>query len=247
MDAATDIRSAHPGAGRIGALGNEALYLAAGIAVTFCLFAAMARFEGAGKAAPDPQIDDLKSVSALYEPPPPAVQEHPQQQEEVMPFAGLDIGVSDSPVRIAVVPPDLAKIIPTTEIPPRADVRFDQLYTDLKPKSGLSGGAERVYRPSEVDKAPTAIVKTIAHVSRRARDDADELRTTLELVIKADGDIESVRVMRSSGNPEFDTIVMHGVRREWVFSPAIKGGKNVKCLVNQLIWYKWSAGGPFKI
>jgi TonB family protein len=247
MDAAADIRSVHPADGGWDSFIEEALYLAAGAVFTLGLFAAMARFEGVDRRAQAPDIQDLRSVSALYEPPPPAVQEQPQERSDALPLTGLEIGVSGSAVKVSVVPPDLTSIIPTTEIPPRANVQFDQLYSDLKPRGGMSGGVERVYKPSEVDKAPAAIVKTIAHVSRRAREDADELRTRLELVIDAKGEIASIRVLKSSGNKEFDAIVLRCVHREWIFSPAIKNGKNVKCLVDQLIWYKWTAGSPFKI
>jgi len=247
MDIALDHRTQAAADGRAGRLAEEALYVVAGAAFTFALFAAMAHFEGADRRAPAPEIEDLRSAPALYEPPPPAVQEQPQPDQNALPLTGLEIGASDSPVRVAVVPPDLARIIPATEIPPRVDVRLDQLYTDLKPGGSISGNFERIYKPSEVDKPPVAIIKTVAHVSRQARDNADELRATLELVVDAKGNIANIRVLKSSGVEEFDTIVLHSVKVDWVFSPAIKSGKNVKCLVDQLIWYKWSEGSPFKI
>ena len=144
-------------------------------------------------------------------------------------------------------PPDLAKIIPATDIPPKAEIQISQLYADMKPRSGMLGGPDRVFKPSEVDRAPAAVIKTIAHIPHRTRQDADELRATLELVIDGKGEVASVRVLRSSGNAEFDEIVSKCVRKEWVFSPAIKNGKNVKCLVDQLVWYKWTSASPFKI
>ena len=63
----------------------------------------------------------------------------------------------------------------------------------------------------------------------------------------AKGAVTAIRVVKPSGNAEFDTIVVECVRDEWVFSPAVRKGKKVKCLVQQLVWYKWTAGSPFTI
>lgn len=236
------------GGGRASRAADEALYVAAGAGLTLLLFAALAQFDRDRSAAPPSSVDDLRSVSALYEPPPPKAEVVPEKPaEEIMPLTGIEIGASESPVRIAVVPPDLSKIIPATEIPPKASIDISQLYTDFKPRSGISGGIDRVYRPSEVDKAPAAVIKTIAHISHRTREDADELRAVLELVIDAKGGIASIRVLHSSGNTEFDFIVSKCVRQEWIFTPAVKNGKNVRCLVDQTIWYKWATASPFKI
>jgi TonB family protein len=207
----------------------------------------MAHFQGEGPTVAAREFEDLHSVPSIFEPPPPKVEEVQPREAEVVPFTGLEIGSSGSAVKISVVPPDLARIIRTTEIPPRASIQVSQLYTDMKPRTGVSAGAERVYKPSEVDKAPVAVVKVIARVSKRVREDADQLRTTLELVVDAKGEVVTIRVLRSSGNAEFDTIVSQCVQRDWVFSPAIKNGRNVKCLVDQLVWYKWTTGSPFKI
>jgi TonB family protein len=247
MSSAASVQSVGPRGDRAARMAEESLYVLAGAGITFLLFAAMAHFEGDSGAAPVSSIEDMRSVSALYEPPPPKVEERPEHVDEILPLTGIDIGASESPVRITVVPPDLSRIIPTTEIPPKANIQISQLYTDLRPRSGVSGDADRIFRPSEVDRAPAAVIKTIAHVSHRAREDADELRATLELVVDAKGAVVSIRVLRSSGNPEFDAIVSKCVRQEWVFSPAMKNGKSVKCLVDQLVWYKWSTGSPFKI
>jgi TonB family protein len=70
---------------------------------------------------------------------------------------------------------------------------------------------------------------------------------TLLLVIDTEGAVMSIRVLRPSGNADFDTIVLQCVRDEWVFSPAIRKGHKVKCMVQQLIWYKWTGGSKFTI
>jgi len=73
------------------------------------------------------------------------------------------------------------------------------------------------------------------------------LKVTLLLVIDADGAVTSIRVLKPSGNAQFDSIVLDCVRDEWVFTPAIRKGRKVKCMVQQLIWYKWTEGSKFTI
>lgn len=230
-----------------GGLLENILCLAAGSGITLLLFIGMAHFQDESPAAKVDDLADLHVVQSIVDPPPPKVDEHPVEVAEVIPLSGLEIASSDSPVKLSVVSPDLAKIIPTTDIPPPANIPFARLYSDLRPRSNISSDMERVYMPNEVDKAPFAELKYIAHVTRQARDDADELRAMFELVIDTEGIVRSLRVLESSGNKEFDTILGQCLRHDWVFSPAIKNGKPVKCIVDQLVWYKWTVGSPFKI
>src|ERR1700691_5661844 len=111
MSGAASMAFIGPEKGRGGRMAEESLYVLAGAGFTLGLFAALAHFDRARESAPATAIEDLHSVSALYEPPPPKVEEPPEQAQEIMPLTGIDIGASESPVRITVVPPDLAKII----------------------------------------------------------------------------------------------------------------------------------------
>ena len=78
--------------------------------------------------------------------------------------------------------------------------------------------------------------------SRNTRDNADSLRVTLLWSSTPKGAVTSIRVLKPSGNKDFDSIVLQCVRDEWVFSPAIRKGRKVRCMVQQLIWYKWTEG-----
>jgi TonB family protein len=238
----------HPGQRTIGAyLAEEAFCVLVGGALTFGLFFAVARFESVRPAAPV-DIEDLHAASAVPEPPPPKPQERVMAQDLVVPLTGIEIAASESPVKLAVVPPDLDKIIPQTELPPRATIQFNQLLTDLRPKASISGEFQHIYQQNEVDQAPKAVVQTIARVSSRARDNAEQLRVNLLLVIGTTGEVQSIRVMRPSGNPKFDKIVLECVRDEWEFSPAVLRGKKVRCLVQQQVWYKWTgSSSPFTL
>jgi TonB family protein len=229
-------------------LAEEAFCVLAGGGLTFALFFGIARFESVRPVAPPSEIEDLRVMSAVAEPPPPKPEEHTEPLESVAPLTGIEIAASESPVKLSVVPPDLDRILPSPELPPRATIEFNQLLTDLKPKAGISGDFEHIYQQNEVDQVPTALVKTIARVTKRVREDADELRVTLVLVIDTMGAVQSIRVLRSSGNTKFDNVVLECVRDEWEFSPAVKKGKKVRCMVQQLVWYKWTSGGsPFTL
>jgi TonB family protein len=229
-------------------LAEEAFCILIGSVLTFGLFFGIARFESVRPVAPPSDIEDLRVVSAIAEPPPPKPDPRTDPDDSVAALTGIEIAASDSAVKLAVVPPDLDKIIPSPELPPRAAIQFNQLLTDLRPKAGISSDFQHIYQQNEVDQVPTALVKTIARVSKRARDDAEQLRVTLVLIIDTVGAVQSVRVLRSSGNLKFDNIVLECVRDEWEFSPAVRKGKKVRCMVQQLVWYKWSEGGsPFTL
>ena len=226
---------------------DEALCLLLGAGLTFGLFLGMAHFENVKPVAPAPEIEDLRSIAAISEPPPPRVEDHSQAPDSIIPLTGIEIAASDSPVKLAVVPPDLDKILPPTELPPRATIQFSQLLTDLRPKAGASGEFDHVYQQNEVDQPPAAVVRTIARVSSRVRDDAPQLRVTLLLIIDSEGAVTSARVLTPAGNAKFDQIVIECVRDEWVFTPAVRKGKKVRCMVQQRVWYQWTNGSPFTL
>ncbi len=217
----------------------ELLCLGVGLAVTLVLFTAMAFFQH-GKAEAQAEVADVAMAAPTFVPPPPPTPEQPKVADDQPPVTGIEIAAAESPVHIAVVPPDLEKIIPPSDLPPKATIQFNQLFTDFKPNAGAMGTEERIYQQNEVDQAPVAVTKTIAHVPNRTRDNASTLRVTLLLVVDTEGQVTNIRVLRPSGNPKFDSIVLECVRDEWAFSPAIKRGKKVKCMVQQLVWYKWS-------
>lgn len=228
-------------------LAAETAFLVLGAGMTLGLFLGIARFQGT-HAKPPSDIEDVRMASIFVEPPPPSLSQAQETPEVTAPVTGIEIAASESPTKLAVVPPDLDKIIPRTDLPPRATIQFNQLLTDLKPKAGLSAEYKHIYQQSEVDQVPRALVKTIARVTKRMRDGAEQLRVTLILVIETDGSISSIRVLKASGNAKFDDAVLNCVSGEWEFSPAVRRGKKVRCMVQQLVWYKWTGeGSPFTL
>jgi len=226
-------------------LADAALSAVLGTGFTLGLFLGVAHFESVRPAAQPVEIEDLRVTPAVFVPPPPKAEEHPEPTEAVIPLTDLEIGASDSPVKLAVVPPDLDRLLPPAELPPRATIQFGQLLTDLKPKAGSLGESQRIYQQNEVDQPPAAAIKTIAYVSPRVRDNAKSLRVTLLLIVDAEGAVTNIRVLKPSGNAAFDSVVVQCVRDEWVFTPAIRRGHKVRCMVQQLIWYKWTDESKF--
>lgn len=233
---------------RAEAAGQELLALATGAAFTFALFFGMAHFENVGTSETAAPIEDAPLISAPFEPPPPPPKpvEQTAIPDTTLPFAGLEVSPSESPVAIAVVPPDLAALIPATTNPPRAMIRVGGLQAEFKPKMDIEFDARHVFQETEVDQVPRAIVRTAPAISSNVRQNAETLRAVLLLQIDQKGRVESARVVKTSGNPEFDKIIAQTVREEWLFSPAIRRSKNVRCLAQQAFRVNFTSGSPFE-
>jgi TonB family protein len=228
--------------GAVGHLAEETACLVLGAGVTFALFFGVAHLEDVRTSVASAPIEDLHQASAIIDPPPPKVEDRTAAPEMDIPLTGIDIGTSASPVKVSVVPPDLEKIMPSESLPPIATIQFGQVMTELKPKIKTGGELEHIYQQSEVDVAPKAMKKEIARIPDSVHHNIEQLRVTLVLVIDSEGAVTSIRVARPSGNARFDKIVTECVRDEWQFSPAIRKGKKVRCMVEQLVWYKWTEG-----
>lgn len=227
---------------------EEAFGLLIGAAFTAALFVGMAYFENIGSTEPAGEIEEVRMVAASFEPPPPPLPtvDRTPAPEAVLPLAGIEVASSDSPVTIAVVPPDLEEFIPTTTNPPRAAIQFGHLHTELKPKMDLEMDVRHVYQDTEVDQPPRAVVRVAPPIPRHVRGSATTLRVVLILLIDQKGKAQSSRVLQSSGNKEFDEIVARNVKEEWLFSPAIRQGKKVRCMAQQAFRVNFSSASPFE-
>lgn len=216
-----------------------------GVMFTFGLFLAIAHYERGGPAPPPPVLDDLHIATVMIEPPPAMVQPETSVPDTTM--IGFELAPEKSPVKIAVSPPDLSAILPEEmSKAPTANAQLGPLLTDFKPKMDLSYDAQHIYQKSEVDRVPEILSRPDPQISSRVRDNADTLRVTLVVVINADGEIGNIRLTKSSGKTEFDQLMMESLR-DWVFAPAMKNGKKVRCLIEQGITVQWSRGSVFRI
>jgi TonB family protein len=218
--------------------GNPAqvlLCIALGAGFTLALFLGMAHVGRINQAAPPADIEDLRSVSLPFQPPPPprVTPADPEPVSDISTVTGFDFSPSDSPVKIAVSPPNLNDIAPSNQVAPTAYIQIGRLYGEFKPKMGFSIDLQHVYQKSEVDTPPTMLYRAAPPISRRLFKDASVLRLTLLFVVETNGAITNVRMSKSSGSPEADAIVMETVQHDWGFTPAVKKGRKVRCMLMQ--------------
>ena len=71
------------------------------------------------------------------------------------------------------------------------------------------------------------------------------MTSSVLILIDPRGAVSNVRLLQGSGNKYFDAILLRDIREAWVFSPAMKKGHKVRCLVQQNIRVDWTANTPF--
>jgi len=218
-----------------GSLGQTILSLGLGAAFTLALFLGMAYFGKITPTAPTASIEDLRAVSLPFEPPPPsrATPAEAESSAEITTVTGFDLSPSDSPVKIAVSPPNLDDLAPRSQVAPPAVIQIGRLHGEFKPTLGVAADLQHVYQRGEVDTPPTVLFRAIPAIQRRLFQNATVLRLTLLFVVETSGAITNVRISKSSGIPDVDTIVADTVQNDWGFSPAIKKGRKVRCLLEQ--------------
>lgn len=223
----------------------EALSIALGAGVTLALFLGVAHFAGTEEPVEEADIADMRAMSIPLETPPPRPIETPPVEVSASPFAGLDISAADSPVRIAVVPPDLSALMPVNTTAPAAKINPAQLYTEFKPRTEIGGDFSRIFQQYEVDQRPAVVSRPKPYVPAVVRNGAELLRISVLILVDTRGAVSNVRVLQGSGNEHFDAIILRDIREAWVFSPAMKKGRKVRCLVQQNVRVEWKAGSPF--
>jgi protein TonB len=221
------------------------LSLSLGAGFTVLIFLGIARFDLTEPMEPPADIMDLRAIS-LQEPPPPP-RDMPQEAVPVEAIlTGFDPGPSESPVQIAVTPPDLEALLPPPPMAPPAVIQAGRLYVDLKPKMDLTAPGDHIFQMAEVDQVPQVLNRVSPTIPTSVRQGAATLRASLVFVVDASGEIRNVRLASSSGNSDFDAIILGNIK-EWTFSPAVRKGKKVRCLLQQAVIIKWSGGSRFEI
>lgn len=222
----------------------NALSLLLGAGFTLGLFTVIALYEArkAGDRAQD--TDELHMALLPFEPPPPPVA-RAESDPDATPMAGFRLSPSDSAVKISVSPPDLDSILPEDlSKAPHVDARIGPLR-NFGAKIDFASDPKHVFESSEVDQVPRVLFRADPDVPSYIAKDAEILDTTLMAIIGADGSIGSVRVVRSSGIPRFDALMVKNFQ-EWSFSPAMKAGRRVRCLVEQDIIVRFRPESPFQ-
>jgi TonB family protein len=224
-------------------LAEEAACLLAGAAVTLGLFLGLAHFQHASPRPPAEEIADLRAVSLPPElpPPPPSTITAGNEAAEPMPLsAGLEASPSESPVHIAVSP--LAFDLPSTPATVPPEMSVTRVYPEFKPGAEVGVSEKHIYMEAEVDQLPRGITRSLQFVPHALRLNLTQIRVVLVMLLEKNGTASSVRIVKSSGNAALDEIAARSVREDWVFSPAIKRGKPVRCYVQQTVIWKFTTG-----
>jgi TonB family protein len=225
---------------------DEVGSLGIGLLITAGLFTAIAFFERPASERPEPLIEDLRSISVPFDTPPPKpIETSTAPEAPATPLSGIEIASTESPVKITVLPPELDALVPSTDQPLAV---LQPLSVDSRPKGQLAslGESNRIYQSSEVDRPPTVLSRPNPRVPSFVRQNAISLRVSMLALIDKEGVVTDVRLLESSGNPMFDKIIMRDVKDYWVFSPAVKNKKNVRCLAQQSVRVKWEGGDLFE-
>jgi protein TonB len=179
------------------------------------------------------------------EPPPPPREPAPPEPGPLVGPLRLEIS-PDAASAVHIQVPDIPLL--ATEAPPPARpvvaARFDLAHAIARPVDGSPPPALRIFSRDEVDQRPMVVYRVKPKISDERVRRMTTPRVVLLLVVNTDGAVGDVRLMRSSGEDDFDQAIMEAVR-EWQFSPAIRKGRKVRCWVEQAISVRASGATPF--
>lgn len=229
----------------------NAISIVTGAGFSLGLFASIAQFLSVHEQAAPSMQDDLETLTAatfLPPPPPPKPDDRPAVVEELREAISLGIPEepSVSPVTIPPSPPAYEELLPVSHLPDHVVTGLIGVDTALKPTIEVVFESDHVFQRSEVDKPPMLISRPDPSVPAHLRENKKGLSALVVFVVDAHGVVGKAHVAESSGNPEFDAIVSANIG-EWRFSPAIRKGKPVRCLVQQLIRVQWGFRDPFSL
>lgn len=213
-----------------------------GLAITAGLFSLMAHVKQSGISPPVTAIEDLRVASLPVEIPPPPVAQTETEPVTAM-ITGIDVAAAESPVQISLSIPILESP-PVPQAPP-AKIQTTVIPAEFKPRMDMTQDFDHVFQQTEVDKKPTVLANSAPFIPINVHRGVRFLRVVLLMVIDARGVASNIRVLTSSGNTEFDSLIVECVREKWEFSPAIKKGRKVKCLVQRSVTIRWDSS-PFE-
>lgn len=195
-------------------------------------------------------VEDLETVTIAMPPPPPPprAEEKPMVAPELSEAIALGFSEepSSSPVKIAPSPPNFEELLPMMPAAMPVVAGTVGLESDLQPTLALTFDENRVFQRSEVDKPPVPTSRVEPSVPSRLLGEQRRRTVVVLFVVDARGAVGSIRVLKSSNESEFDEIVANAIG-EWRFSPAIKKGKAVRCMIQQQITVQMEQRDAFSL
>lgn len=230
---------------------RRALHAGAGLLATAVIFGVLALVRQEPELAPAAPPESLRRAAPPPQPPPVPPRSESQQAAE-----NPGAIVFPSPIRSAIplAPETSDSIITVRAVAPQ---QTEVVRPDITPQFDFAPGAfqpgsasrendpDRVFHSSEVDQPPVAQSQKLPRIGRQLFDETPRPRANLLYIVNARGFVEKVWVLRTSGNAEFDARLSAAVA-EWVFRPALKGGRSVRCMIQQELVVRFSGGSPFE-
>lgn len=218
----------------------NAVSLAIGAGFTLGLFLSIAHFLDQQESSAGAQVvaNDLETIAITMPPPPPPPkpEEKPVVASELVEAVALGLAEepSTSPVTIAPSPLNPEELLPMRPPPTQAISVAVNLESSFTPTMNLALDENRIYQKSEVDQLPFATSRPDPPVPESLLGEGRKRSVVVLFVVDAHGVVSNVRILHSSNNSEFDSIIAETLQ-EWTFSPAIRKGKPVRCMIQQQI------------
>jgi len=230
---------------------ETAASVAVGAVATLALFGALSFSQTRPTPPPAPLPDELHaaSIPAELPPAPPSAEtgsDAPAPVSLLAPVAtGLEESPSSSSLKVGVSPmqfdlPSLPATVPE-------EIGIARSYPTVRPGTDVAVSEAHIYRQVDVDQRPQPIKRSLQFIPHSLRVNLRQIRVVLVLLIEKNGRPSSVRLAQSCGTPALDEIVMRSMREDWEFSPALKRGKPVRCLVQQAFLIKFEAGSVLEV
>lgn len=219
-----------------------------GLACAGLILIVLAFLRAPREAGPATEIYTAHLVTLPFDEPPPP------PREQAPPVPGPIVG----PMRMEIAPeavsavhiqvPEIPLLDNETQPPPARAVvaaRFDLAKSIARPVDVEDLSARRIFSRNEVDQRPMVVYRATPKFSGQRVAKMATPSVVLLLVVNTDGSVGDVRVMRGSGEEDFDQTMIDTIR-EWRFSPAILKGRKVRCWVEQRVSVKLSGANPFE-
>ena len=163
-----------------------------------------------------------------YVPPPPKIQKRQVQQQEIKKKLPVPDPDPDEPEPIVEPEPEIEEVI----IPPDVEIMIGE--PEPPPPSGpLLAGVGDVTNPVKIDEA--AVKPTYPELARVARVEGDVI---LQAIIKADGSVGDLEVLRCTRpSMGFEEAAIEAVR-QWRYEPALQNGKPVEVYFTIFVEFK---------
>ncbi len=218
-----------------------------GLACAGLIFGVLSLSRTADEGGPAPEVYAARQVVLPVDVPPPSSAPQPMNVAAFASPIQLEIAATVSPVHIQV--PDVP-LLAGEQLPPVARptvaARFDLTRSAVRPvQDGGEAETRRIFDRSEVDQRPMVLQRVQPPISFVKVRNMATPRTTMLLVVNADGTVGEVRLLASSQDRDFDQIMMATIR-EWRFSPAVRKGRKVRCWVEQAVTVRVDQGSRFE-